>query len=60
MKPSNHVDKVRQVLSEMTKEHPAKGAWLSYDRLINALDEFEHDMNREEFVTEGSVTKNKH
>ena len=53
MKPIAHIEVIRRELDTMMDEHPVHAvSWLTYSDLLNALDNFEKDVNREELVDE--------
>jgi uncharacterized protein YqgQ len=51
MKPVAHIEVMRRELDTMADEHSIhRRAWLSYTDLLNALDKFEKEMRRKDFV----------
>jgi hypothetical protein len=51
MKPSSHIDIIREALDTMFDEHPlGRGAWPIYNDVREDLEKLEHEMNRIELV----------
>jgi hypothetical protein len=55
MTPAEYCDLLRELLDEMTTEYPVpQDSWLVYEELTEAIDKFEHEMNRVDFLKETS------
>jgi len=51
MKPSTHIELIREQLDKMFDEHPLnRGAWPIYNDIREDLEKLEHEMNRMDFV----------
>ena len=51
MTPATHIELIREQLDKLADEHPVQQkCWLSYQKLLEAIEDFAHDLNKMELA----------